>query len=198
VALKSNDEVVAVADDDDVAVRFSISPLPDPQGRGRSAGTRLQAAANLSRPAGFRVRPHRDRVAPRQGPARIEWRDVFWGDRYGAMRQAEKPYQNGRLLEGETLYLALDRPDLAEAYRNRQQGRTGLGTVGTILIAGGAIAARAAKDDQRSSDGPVLAGGAVISIIFGAVLAIAGVSTPADVVTDAELHHLVDVHNSSP
>src|SRR6185312_7568448 len=37
---------------------------------------------------------------------KIESRDVVWGDRNGQMLHAEKPYQSGRMHEGESLYLA--------------------------------------------------------------------------------------------
>lgn len=134
------------------------------------------------------------------GHAKIEWRDVVWGDRNGQMVHAEKPYQSGRMLEGESLYLALDRPELAQAYRQRQETQTGLRVASGLFLVTGAIAAGIVEADQRGGRSapaaPAL--GAVVSIVLGGVLGIAGIAySPADVVTDAELHRLVDAHNQA-
>src|SRR5262245_29159706 len=104
------------------------------------------------------------------GIAKIEWRDVFWGDRYGRLLHAEKPYRNGRLLEGEDIYLALDRPDLAEAYRKRQETKTGLGIASGILLAGTAIAAAIAVAAAHSSGGHTVPVAPLVGVGIGTIL----------------------------
>ncbi len=142
-----------------------------------------------------------DAAAPRPpGPSKIEWRDVFWGDRYGGVRHAARPFRDGRLLEGQALYLALDRPDLAAAYRKRQETKSSLGIATGIFLATTAVAAVIANAEVKAGrPAPV---GALIGLGLGITLtgtfAIANATTPGDVVDDGELHRLVDAHNRSP
>lgn len=148
------------------------------QGEARPADTPVSVPAPLTAP-----------------PRKIEWRDVVWGDRQGRMLHAEKPFQDGRLLEGEPLYLAVGRPDLAQAYRSREQGRTGLQVVGAILVAGGGVTALAiGAPHQNDGTTPAIAAG--VSVILGAVLLLAA-SVDSPIVTDSELHRLVDAHNDA-
>jgi len=142
-------------------------------------------------------------VAPAHQPpaqAKIEWRDIFWGDRYGRMLHAEKPYRDGRLLEGEALYLALARPDLAEAYRKRQETKAGLGIATGLFLASTMIAAAIASAEQKDGEAAPVAAlvGVGISITLTGGFAIANAYTPSDVLTDDELHRLVDAHNRTP
>jgi hypothetical protein len=123
---------------------------------------------------------------------KIEWRDVFWGDRFGRVLHAEKPYQNGRLLEGEALYLALDRPDLAEAYRDREETQMHLAVISVIAFAGSVLATGIAAADHGGRGAWVVAGGSFV--LFGAFGIGAGAYSP-DVLTEDELHQLVAAHN---
>jgi hypothetical protein len=153
-------------------------------------------APAVAPPAPAPLRP----PAPAPRATKVEWRDVFWENRYGAVFHAEKPYRNGRLLEGEALYLALDRPDLAEAYRKRQETKSGLAIASGIFLASTAVAVAIAKTDQKNGQaapvGPLIGIGVCLTLTGAFV--IANAATPADVVTADELRRLVDVHNSAP
>ncbi len=155
----------------------------------------LIASAARASPAPVAATPQ-----PPSGPTKIEWRDVFWGDHYGRLRHTEKPYQDGRLLEGPGLYLALRRPDLAEAYRKRQETKTGLGVMSGLSLLTAAIAVGIVNADQKNG-GPAPTAplvGLVLSVVLAGVFGIANACTPADVLTDDELHRLIDAHNQTP
>jgi hypothetical protein len=124
---------------------------------------------------------------------------IFWSDRYGRLLHAEMPYQNGRLLDGEAVYLALDRPDLAEAYRKRQETKTGLGIAAGIFLGSAAISSAIAFEqwsDDRAPAAPVI--GMAASLLLGGVFGIIGAAYSPAPITDDELNRLVTARNQAP
>jgi hypothetical protein len=126
---------------------------------------------------------------------RIEWREVVWGNRHGHMLHAQVPFQNGRLLEGEELYLAVDRPDLAASYRSRVQAKKGVAVAGYVLLLGSGVVASLGAGAQ-SGDRSAIVVAACLSLVTGFGLLVSSGGS-ADVVAPAELRRLIDAHNQS-
>ena len=127
---------------------------------------------------------------------RIEWREVVWGGRHGEMLHTQQPFQGGKLLEGEALFLALGRPDLASAYKEHESLRTALGGLGGALLGGGLVtmAVGAAEQKNGGSATPAIVG--LVMTLVGTIVALSADGVP-DAVTNDDLHHLVDLHNQS-
>jgi hypothetical protein len=141
--------------------------------------------------------PHLARAdGPPADALKIEWREVVWGGRHGELLHAQQPFQGGKLLQGEELFLALGRPDLAATFKQHESQRTTIGGLGGVLVCSGLVTMAIGASEQKDggSSTPTIAG--LVITLVGAYLALSASDVP-NVVTNDDLHHLVDVHNQS-
>jgi hypothetical protein len=134
---------------------------------------------------------------PQPDPRKIEWREVVWGGRQGEMIHAQQPFQNGRLLSDDQLFIALGRPDLAAAQREKETERSGLRAFGGILLGGGLVTLGIGTAEHKNGgDGSAAAIGGLVVALVGTIVALSS-NAVTDAVTDADLHNLVDTYNAS-
>jgi hypothetical protein len=133
----------------------------------------------------------------------IEARDVFWGGKHGELHHGLRLFLDGRLLEGADQYLAVDRPDLAKLYLDRENQARTQGALGGVLVVGGLFTmVVSAAADRCSRDGGCETHNATGFLIAGLLGTVIGWVTMADVpdpqpISDDELRGLVDAHNST-
>lgn len=150
------------------------------------------------------VGPPKVANAPAQHTGSIEVREVFWADRHGGLRHESLPFLGQRVLEGEELYTALGRPDLARQMRHSAETKTLLTVAAyTALLATGVAGFIAAGPSQaclesgRSCDGgheavmPILALGLAGALTLG----IGAHTMTIDPLTASQRQALIDEHN---